>query len=61
MRNADKTTSRAYTTDPTGIATIELSANGTWLIRAVHMERCDRACEGADWQSYWAAMTFAIK
>lgn len=61
IRNSGKIDTRQYKTDSAGIATIDLPASGICLVRAVHMERCEKACEGADWQSYWAALTFAIK
>jgi MYXO-CTERM domain-containing protein len=32
---------------------------GTWLVRTVHMQRC-KGCERADWQSRWAAYSFAV-
>src|SRR5262245_3684654 len=45
-------------TDAHGIATLRLDAPGEWLVSSVHMiPSGDR--EEADWESYWASLTFA--
>ena len=44
--------------DREGIATIPISGVGEWLIGVVHMVPC-REREAADWESYWASLTFA--
>ena len=41
-----------------GLATIPISGMGEWLIGVVHMVPC-REREAADWESYWASLTFA--
>lgn len=46
-------------TDKKGRAEVELSNNGPWRLHSVLMERCtDKAA--ADWESYWASLTFRI-
>ena len=45
-------------TDREGVATIPISEMGEWLIGAVHMVPCPER-EAADWESYWASLTFA--
>ncbi len=45
-------------TDGRGIATLRVDRPGEWLMSAVHMiPSADR--EAADWESYWASLTFA--
>lgn len=49
--------------DRQGRVRLRLADPGTWLVKAVHMVRLDaeRAKgEAADWQSYWASLTFAL-
>ena len=46
-------------TDDEGRASILLSASGAWLLNAVHMTE-PNAGVGADWESLWASMTFAV-
>jgi uncharacterized GH25 family protein len=50
---------QALTTAKDGRATFQLERAGPWLVRLVHMRRCADAGE-ADWESYWAALTFGI-
>ena len=45
--------------DETGTATIAISGKGTYLVRLIHMRRCT-GCPKADWESFWAAMTFGV-
>lgn len=47
----------AYVTDRDGNARITIDRRGAWLLRAVHMARCE-GCEDADWQSAWTTYTF---
>ncbi|HEY3157213.1 MAG TPA: DUF4198 domain-containing protein [Candidatus Eisenbacteria bacterium] len=44
--------------DREGVATIPISGMGEWLIGVVHMVPC-RERDAADWESYWASLTFA--
>lgn len=44
-------------TDAEGRARIELPHSGRWLLAVVHMERA-KVPERADWESFWASLTF---
>ncbi len=48
-------------TDDQGRFTIKLDRKGLWLVRTVHMQRCEKNCTDADWESFWAALTFGMK
>jgi len=37
-----------------------LGQRGAWLVRTVHMQRCI-GCDDADWESFWAAYSFALR
>ena len=50
---------QAVVTDATGRAEFTVSATGTWLVRTVHMQRCI-GCEQVQWESFWAAYSFAL-
>jgi uncharacterized GH25 family protein len=52
----DKVTAR---TDSKGRVTLKLDRPGFWLIKAVHMIPAP-ADAGADWESFWASLTFAL-
>lgn len=45
-------------TDARGEARLNLAAAGEWMIAAVHMVPCPERRE-ADWESWWASLTFA--
>jgi len=47
-------------TDSDGRATFKLDHSGKWIIRLVNMRRCDN-CKNAEWESFWASFTFAMK
>lgn len=49
-------------TDAQGEVEFTLNDAGPWLIRAVHMVRRagERGAEAADWESYWASLSFAL-
>lgn len=51
-------TSAQVRTDGGGVATITLGAPGEWLLSAVHMVPSPARAD-ADWESYWASLTFA--
>ncbi|HEY0557816.1 MAG TPA: DUF4198 domain-containing protein [Thermoanaerobaculia bacterium] len=53
---ATKVTAR---TDGRGRATLKLDRPGFWLVKAVHMIPAP-ADAGADWESFWASLTFAV-
>ena len=48
-----------YTTDADGRVTIAIDRRGDWLIRGVHMIRCETECDAVEWDSFWVAYTFA--
>jgi uncharacterized GH25 family protein len=52
-----KITSR---TDAKGHVTFRLPQDGTWLIKAVHMIPAPAGAY-ADWESFWASLTFQLK
>jgi len=52
----DKVTARS---DAKGRVTLKLDRPGFWLIKAVHMIPAP-ADAGADWESLWASLTFAL-
>ncbi len=59
-RAGDKVATQTATTGKDGVASVKLDRAGTWLVRLVHMCRCaDR--EEADWESFWASYSFAVK
>jgi uncharacterized GH25 family protein len=57
-RNGADVRGAIYTTDPTGRVRILMDRRGVWLIRMVHMVRCED-CSDANWESFWASYTFA--
>lgn len=44
--------------DKQGRVVLRLEQPGAWLIKAVHMERVE--VDRADWQSWWASLTFEV-
>ena len=46
-------------TDARGRASLNLSASGMWLVKAVHMARLEKHPK-ADWESYWASLLFEL-
>ncbi|MFL6193715.1 MAG: DUF4198 domain-containing protein [Thermoanaerobaculia bacterium] len=49
----------AVRSDAKGRATLKLDKPGLWLIKAVHMIPAPPD-SGADWESFWASLTFAL-
>ena len=47
-------------TDARGVVHFTLPQAGVWLIRSVHMRPC-KGCKDADWESFWAAYSFALE
>ena len=45
--------------DANGRVTLRLGRAGPWLVKSVHMERIEES-EQADWQSWWASLTFEL-
>ena len=57
LNPVEKMTAR---TDHDGRVRFTLKQNGMWLVKAVHMVSAP-AGANADWQSYWASLTFELK
>jgi hypothetical protein len=49
----------AARTDAQGRVRLPLGGSGVWLVKAVHMIAVP-AGSGADWESFWASLTFAL-
>lgn len=49
----------AARTDAHGRVRLRLAGAGVWLVKAVHMIAAP-AGSGADWESFWASLTFAL-
>ena len=45
-------------TDNRGQAELLLDGRGPWLVKAVHMVRATDPADDADWESFWASLTF---
>lgn len=48
-------------TDEKGECLLKIDRTGFWLVRLVKMERCRSNCEETDWESYWGALSFAVR
>ena len=59
-KQADKVSEQKLTTAADGTAKVAVRGRGVWLLRLVHMRRC-ADCPGADWESFWSALTFAVE
>jgi uncharacterized GH25 family protein len=59
-RTGKKVRTRTATTSAAGEARFTLDVAGPYLVRLVHMRRAT-GDKGADWHSFWTAMTFAIR
>jgi len=57
-RQADKVTDIHTTTGKNGVASLKLPHTGEWLVRLVYLRRCAQKDVEADWESFWAALTF---
>jgi Domain of unknown function (DUF4198) len=44
--------------DAEGRARLTIDRRGVWLLRMVHMIRCE-GCADADWESFWSSYSFA--
>jgi uncharacterized GH25 family protein len=56
----DEIKEHATMTDKDGMVSLVLDRPGQWLIRLVHMRRC-QGCADADWESFWGAYSFGLK
>lgn len=50
----------AARTNGDGRVTIRLTRPGLWLIKAVHIIETPPDVSGAEWESYWASLTFRL-
>lgn len=48
-------------TDAAGRVEFTVGGAGTMLVRTVHMQRCVGCSDGAQWESFWAAYSFAAR
>lgn len=48
-------------TDEKGECRLKIDRTGFWLVRLVKMERCRSNCDEIDWESYWGALSFAVR
>lgn len=51
---------QAVRTSGEGLAEFTIDKAGEWLVRLVHMRRCE-GCGDADWESFWGAFSFGMK
>lgn len=58
-RTGAKVRTQTVVTTKDGTATVQLERHGVWLLRLVHMRR--NRGDDADWESYWGALTFALR
>jgi uncharacterized GH25 family protein len=58
--SGSRTQGPPVSTDAAGRAEFTISEAGTVLLRTVHMQRCV-GCDGAQWESFWAAYSFAAR
>lgn len=59
FNKADPTTKLHARTDKDGRVTFVLPRKGVWLVKAVHMVVAPRLIR-ADWESFWASLTFEV-
>ncbi|MBM3979704.1 MAG: DUF4198 domain-containing protein [Planctomycetes bacterium] len=61
-RAGDTLTTATATTDKDGKAELKLPKAGPWVVRGVHMRRVAEKNPNppADWESFWASVTFAL-
>lgn len=51
---------QTYRTNRSGEVTVKIDHHGIWMLRLVHMVRCD-GCANVDWESFWTTYTFETK
>jgi uncharacterized GH25 family protein len=56
---ADSAATVEARTDPQGQARLRLGRPGVWLLRSLHMVPAPQAAR-AEWESFWASLTFAL-
>ena len=57
-RQAGEVTDIHTITGKNGVASLKLPHTGEWLVRLVYLRRCSQKDVEADWESFWAALTF---
>ncbi|MGH9943285.1 MAG: DUF4198 domain-containing protein [Pyrinomonadaceae bacterium] len=61
-RRAGRVSTQRATTDAFGRATFTLDRRGEWLVRLVHMRRCQSAdCGEIEWESFWSSYSFGMR
>jgi uncharacterized GH25 family protein len=58
-RRGKKVTINHARTDKEGRVELKIDHAGEWIVRLVYLRRCSEP-EEADWESFWAAMTFGV-
>ena len=58
-RHGDETKAQEARTDDDGVVHFTLDRSGLWLIRLVHMQRCNSVPD-IEWESFWAAYSFQM-
>ena len=56
----DPQTKQKMRTDRNGRAVLQLERPGTWLVKAVHIIELDDSEPDAEWESFWASLTFRL-
>ncbi len=44
-----------------GMVDIDIDRSGTWLVKTVHIIEVDESDDKADWESFWASLTFRVE
>lgn len=60
-RAKGKVSTQEAMTNATGEARFKINGEGEWLIRLVHMRRCQKNCGAIDWESFWGSYSFGMK
>jgi uncharacterized GH25 family protein len=60
-REGETVLTQKVQTDANGGCKVKLDRKGTWLIRLVIMQRCQKDCAETDWESFWGAYSFGVK
>ncbi|MEO1978888.1 MAG: hypothetical protein ABGZ24_00045, partial [Fuerstiella sp.] len=58
-RHSDDTKTQEARTGEDGQVKFTLDRSGLWLIRLVHMQRCNGVPD-IEWESFWAAYSFQM-
>ena len=55
-----ETEKQKFKTDKNGKFTMKIEQSGLWLAHLVVMQRCQKDCGEADWESFWGAFSFGV-